>query len=53
MDLQQQLETEIIDLQKLIANSQQQDEPKHLIKMYQHLIKTKKEKLKQLLTFSY
>lgn len=53
MDPQKQLENEISELEHLVANSQQQRIPKHLTKMYQSLIKSKKEKLKQLLTFSY
>ncbi len=53
MDLQQQLETEISELQLQISKGKQQGEPKHLIKMYQSLVKSKEDKLKQILAFSY
>jgi hypothetical protein len=52
MELEQQLKAEISELQNLISPNNKQNTPKHLIKMYQSLIKTKKEKLKQLLVFS-
>ncbi len=52
MDPKKQLESEISELQQLINTGQQQCVPKHLIKMYQSLVKSKKEKLKQLHTFS-
>lgn len=51
MDLQQQLESEISELQHFINRGKQQGEPKHLIRMYQNLIKSKEDKLKQVLQF--
>lgn len=53
MEAQQQLKEEIIELEKLVVIAEQQGDPKHLIKMYQRLIKTKKEQLKQLIIFSF
>lgn len=52
MELEQQLDKEIQELEKLITAGEQQGEPRHLIKMYRCLIKNKREKLKQLVTFS-
>ncbi|MCK5647815.1 MAG: hypothetical protein KAI22_02960 [Gammaproteobacteria bacterium] len=53
MEAQEQLKAEIIKLEKLIVIAEQQGDPKYLIKMYQSLIKTKKEQLKHLIIFSY
>ncbi len=51
MELEQQLKTEILELQNLISPNNQQNTPKHLIKMYQSLIKSKKRKTKTVACF--
>ncbi|MDX2503394.1 MAG: hypothetical protein QNL62_02805 [Gammaproteobacteria bacterium] len=51
MEQETQLAAEIIELQGFIDAGKQQGEPKHLLKMYQTLIKSKKVKLKQLLYY--
>ena len=52
MELEQQLNDEIQELEQLITTGQQQGDPKHLLKMYQSLLRNKREKLKQLEIFS-
>ena len=52
MEALEQLKAEIIELEKIIVMAEKQSDPKHLIKMYKSLIKTKKEQLKQLIILS-
>lgn len=51
MNVEQQLVSEIISLQKLIESGKHNGEPRHLLKMYQSLIKSKKTKLKHLMCY--
>jgi len=51
MNVEEQLVAEIINLQKLIESGKRNGEPKHLLKMYQSLIKSKKTKLKHLMSY--
>lgn len=51
MNVEEHLVTEIVHLQKLIDSGKHNGEPRHLLKMYQSLIKSKKTKLKHLLSY--
>ena len=51
MNSEEQLVREIINLQKLIESGKHNGEPRHLLKMYQSLIKSKQTKLKHIISY--